>query len=389
MEAIFWISLSVLFYAYMGYGLLLSLLRLFKPKKAFFNEAFLPPVTLIVPAYNEDVVIKRKIQNCLALQYPQHLLTLLFVTDGSTDNTPQLVAGYSSIAHLHQPERRGKTAALNRAMQHVRTPIVVFTDANAMLHPDSLRNLVRHFADECIGGVCGEKRIAATDDTAVSTGERIYWQYESLLKRANASFYTVVGAAGELFSIQTALFEPVAENIILDDFVLSAKICLKGYRFAYEEEAYATEAASENLSEEQIRKVRISAGCFQALVLLKALLNPLRNWKLTFQYVSHRVLRWVVCPLLVPLLFFTNAGLLLQEPQAVYTVFFWLQCLFYGLAFFGSVVADKKGVPKILFIPYYFVFMNLSLYKGFYRFLANEQSAIWKKTVRKTTGPSL
>jgi poly-beta-1,6-N-acetyl-D-glucosamine synthase len=383
MEVVFWISLSVLFYAYIGYGLLLSLLHAFSRNKKLFNEAFLPHVTVIVPAYNEEPVIRQKIQNCLSLDYPQHLLTLLFVTDGSTDNTPQLVARYSVIVHLHQPERRGKTAALNRAMQQVSTPVVVFTDANALLHTGSLRKMMRHYQDKTIGGVSGEKRILAADNTAVSAGEGLYWRYESMLKKADASFYTVIGAAGELFSIRTALFEPLQENIILDDFVLSARICLKGYRFAYEGEAYAIEAPSENIREEQTRKVRISAGCFQALVLLKELLNPLRNWKLTFQYVSHRVLRWVVCPLLVLLVFVANAWLFVHQPQIIYSLCFWLQGLFYLLAFLGWLIAEKEGVPKLLFVPYYFVFMNLSLIKGFFRFLSNGQSVNWNKAARK------
>lgn len=383
MEVVFWISLAVLFYTYIGYGLLLSGLRVFNRKKAAFNEAWLPPVTVIVPAYNEEAVIDQKIQNCFSLHYPPHRLSLLFVTDGSTDRTPLLVEKHPGITHLHQLQRRGKSAALNRAMQHVSTPFVVFTDANAILHPGSIRKLVRHYGNPMIGGVSGEKRILSTDDTAVGSGEHIYWRYESMLKKANAAFYTVIGAVGELFSIRTALFEPLNENIILDDFVLSAKICLKGYRFGYEQEAWAIEAASENINEEQKRKVRISAGCFQALVLLKGLLNPFQNGRLAFQYLSYRVLRWTVCPLLVPLLLISNAGLTVQQPGNGYTVFFALQCLFYCFAVVGWLFSAKKGFPKFLFIPYYFVFMNVSLYIGFYRFLTHEPLAVWPKAARK------
>jgi cellulose synthase/poly-beta-1,6-N-acetylglucosamine synthase-like glycosyltransferase len=383
MELIFWISLLVLFYSYLGYGLILLLGRFIAGKKAVLDNGLLPAVTVIVPAFNEESMIDQKIQNCLSLQYPSDRLFFLFITDGSSDSTPQRVAAFPLIQHLHLPERSGKTAALNRAMQQVQTPVVVFTDANTLLHPDSIKKMVRHYVQEDVGGVSGEKRILSTDDTAVSTGEQIYWRYESLLKKADASFYTVVGAAGELFSIRTALFEPISENIILDDFVLSAKICLKGYRFVYEEEAWASEAPSQNIGEEQKRKVRISAGCFQALVLLKELLNPFRNWRLTFQYVSHRVLRWTVCPLLVPMLFFVSAALALQQPESVYYYLWLLQCLFYLLALVGWPLAEKKGLPRILFIPYYFVFMNLSLYMGLFRFMANKQPAIWNKAARK------
>ena len=386
MEAVFWISLSVLFYTYLGYGLLLLLYRVFTKRKKITDTPVLPPVTLIVFAYNEEAVIEQKIQNCLLLRYPEHRLRLLFITDGSTDNTPAMVARHSRLTHLHEEQRKGKTAALNRAMQAVETPFVVFTDANAFLGPDSLRKIVRHYQDAAVGGVSGEKRMIATDSTAVTAGEGLYWQYESVLKKADAGFYTVMGAAGELYSIRTALFEPLDESVILDDFFLFAHVCLKGYRFAYEGEAYALETASENIREEQTRKVRIGAGCFQALWTLKGLLNPRRHWKLTFQYLSRRVLRWTLCPLLAPLLLSTNAWLFFHRPQPVYVVFFWLQALFYLLAVFGWLLAEKKGWPRVLFIPCYFVFMNLSLYQGFYRFLQKKQPAAWAKAVRKKQG---
>ncbi len=386
MVLVFWISVSVLFYSYLGYGLCLLLLRFLRGQSPPPAEGPLPPLTVVVPACNEAPVIDRKVQNCLALDYPPDRLFFIFITDGSTDGTPQKVAASPRLQLLHQPERRGKAAALNRAMQHVNTPVVVFTDANAFLHPISLKKMVRHYREATVGGVSGEKRILAADDTAVSTGEQIYWRYESMLKKADASFYTVIGAAGELFSIRTALYEPLDETIILDDFVLSARICLKGYRFAYEEEAWAAEAPSENIGEEQKRKVRISAGCFQALRLLNQLLNPMHNWRLTFQYVSHRVLRWTLCPLLLPLLYLVTTILALRQSGQVF-YFFWLaQSFFYLLALAGWPLAEKKGIPRVVFLPYYFVFMNVSLYVGFYRFLVNKQSAVWAKATRKAIG---
>ncbi|HEV7330653.1 MAG TPA: glycosyltransferase family 2 protein [Flavisolibacter sp.] len=383
MEVVFWISACILFYVYLGYGLLLFLLSTVLKKQALPVPDVLAPVTLVVPAYNEEAIIAKKIQNCFALSYPKQLLTILFVTDGSTDDTAGLVASHPEIIHLHQPERKGKTAALNRAMQQVATPFVVFSDANALLHPDSIQNLLRHYSDPMVGGVSGEKRIAATDATAVGIGERIYWQYESMLKKADAVFYTVIGAAGELFSIRTELFEPLEENIILDDFVLSARICQKGYRFTYDRNAYATEGPSETIAEEQQRKIRISAGCFQALVLLKASLNPFRNWRLTFQYVSHKVLRWTLCPLLVPLLFLSNAVLAVKGDSIFYFLFFVIQCSFYAFALLGWRFSGRRGFPKPFLIPYYFVFMNLSLYVGFCRFLTGRQSAVWKRSARR------
>lgn len=382
MEVVFWISALLLFYVYLGYGLLLSLLSKFSKKRLLPPPDLSVPVTLVVPAFNEETILEKKIQNCLSLSYPKEALTIIFITDGSTDNTARLVAVHPGILHLHQPERRGKTAALNRAMRQVSTPFVVFSDANALLHPDSIQNLLRHYSYPKVGGVSGEKRIAAVDDTAVGAGERIYWQYESMLKKADADFYSVIGAAGELFSIRTHLFAPLEENIILDDFVLSARICQKGYRFAYDNDAYATEGPSETIAEEQERKIRISAGCFQALRLLKTFLNPFENWRLTFQYFSHKVLRWTLCPLLVPVLFFSNAILAIKEEGVFYLAVFALQGYFYAFALLGWLFSGKKGFPKPCLIPYYFVFMNLSLYIGFYRFLTGRQSSVWKRSAR-------
>lgn len=384
MHTLFWILFFLLFYTYIGYGMLLFALAFFAKRKTAGRLSQLPPLTLVVPAFNEEAFLEKKIQNSLALRYPKDKRFILFVTDGSTDATNAIIRSFPEVELLTADKRRGKTAAINRAMQLVKTPVVVFTDANTLLHEDCLLKMVPHYADETVGGVAGEKQIVEKEASAVGLGERLYWQYESLLKKADAKFYTVIGAAGELFSIRTALFQPVRENVILDDFVISAKVCQQGYRFAYEAGAYAVETSSTTIREERKRKIRISAGCFQAMLLLKSLLNPFRNFRLTFQYVSHRVMRWTVCPLCLPLLFGANCALAFSTENSFFTTAFAGQLLFYGLAALGGFLSRKKRLPKLLLVPYYFVFMNLSLYIGFYRFLTKKQSVMWKKAERKT-----
>lgn len=384
MQALFWISFGVLFYTYLGYGLLLFVLSLFHKRRPQALLTELPPLTLVVPAYNEELFIEKKIQNSLSLTYPKEKLFFLFVTDGSTDKTAEIIGAYPTIELLSSRDRLGKTAAINRAMQKVRTPVVVFTDANTLLHEACLLKLMQHYSDEAVGGVAGEKRIFDKATSTVGLGERLYWQYESLLKKADSKFYTVIGAAGELFSIRTALFRPVNENIILDDFVISARVCEQGYRFVYEEDAYATETSSTSLGEEQKRKVRISAGCFQALFLLKNLLNPFLRPKLTFQYVSHRVLRWTLCPVCLPLFFLSNLYLAFMIKDFLYSFFFIGQSLFYLAAFAGWLFLQRKKLPQFLLVPYYFAFMNLSLYIGFYLFFTGRQNVLWKKAARKS-----
>jgi biofilm PGA synthesis N-glycosyltransferase PgaC len=386
---IFYFSLLVIVYSYVGYGMLLyacvTIKKLFGKKAAPGGDAsFQPPVTLIVAAYNEADFIEEKIHNSLSLNYPADKFSVIFITDGSTDNTPQIVEKYPAIQLLHQPGRSGKIAAMHRAMSFVKTPIVVYSDANTLLNTDSIKNIVRHYADETTGGVAGEKKIMQMQDAEVTgAGEGLYWKYESFLKQLDSDLYTVVGAAGELFSVRTHLYEYPGDNVLLDDFLISLRICAKGYRVAYESQAYAVETASANLKEEKKRKVRISAGAFQSMLMLIDLLNVFKHPLLTFQYVSHRVLRWTLCPLLLPVLFISNALLLNEYPAVLYRLIFVLQVLFYGAAATGWLLSLKNIKVKILYFPYYFFFINLSLYLGFIRFLKGNQSVLWEKAVRK------
>lgn len=389
MQTLFWILLSLLFYTYIGYGVLLSLFTSFFRRGKIVAGDFLPPVTFVVPAYNEEAMIEAKIQNSLALDYPMDKLHFVFVTDGSTDGTVALVQQHPQINLLHQTERKGKTAAINRAMQTVHTPLVVFSDANTFVQAQSIKVLARHFADSRVGGVSGEKQIQKDEQSTVGNGERLYWQYESWLKKINARFYTLVGAAGELFAIRTALYQQLSEKVILDDFLISGNVCAQGYRFLYEEEAVAVENSSLSIAEEQKRKVRISAGCYQALGLMGGLLNPFKNCRLAFQYLSHRVLRWTVCPLALPLLFVTNGWLFLNSSGLVYEILFWMQCVFYLVAFLGFLMTGRGAAAKIMLVPYYFVFMVLSQYKGFIRFTKGQQPAAWEKVRRWNPGEKI
>ncbi|MCW3465415.1 glycosyltransferase family 2 protein [Chitinophaga nivalis] len=388
MVVIFWISLFVVFYNYIGYGILLYLLvkgkNFFASRETPASTAIEPAVTLVIAAYNEAGFIAAKIRNTFELDYPQDKLELICITDGSTDQTPDILRNYPRVKLLHEVQRNGKTAALNRAMQHVTTPLVIFCDANTLLNREAIRNIVKHYADETVGGVAGEKKIIRSDnENTAGAGEGIYWKYESFLKRLDADWYTVVGAAGELFSIRTALFQPVEKEVILDDFIISLRINERGYRIAYAPDAYAMETPSSDIREEHKRKVRISAGGFQAIVKLKALLNIFRYPKLSFQYISHRVLRWTLSPLSLLLLLLTNI-ILVQETAA----WWWYGCLvaqllFYIAAFTGFVLAEKQIKNRLFQIPFYFLFMNIAVYQGFFRYLKGNQSAAWEKSKRR------
>ncbi|HTI09465.1 MAG TPA: glycosyltransferase family 2 protein [Puia sp.] len=391
LSLLFFGSIFIIFYSYIGYGILVAFLvrirRVFKGRRQApvpASPSDLPRVTLIISAYNEENFIEEKIKNSLALEYPENMLELIFITDGSTDSTPTLVARYEKIRHYHQPERKGKVAAMHRAMTFVNTPIVVFSDANTLLNKDSICNIARHYLAADTGGVAGEKKIMTAADTKIAgVGEGLYWKYESLLKRLDSELYTVVGAAGELFSIRTELYEPVGDNILLDDFIISLKVCMKGYRVQYEPDAYAMETPSSSLKEERKRKVRISAGAFQSMVILKGLLHVFKYPVLSFQYISHRVLRWTLCPLLLPVLFIVNILLCVQTGSLFYGLFMAGQVFFYLAAVAGWQLANRNIKSKLLYVPYYFLFLNISLYQGFARYRKGQQSVLWDKAVRE------
>jgi poly-beta-1,6-N-acetyl-D-glucosamine synthase len=382
---LFWLSFVVLVYTYIGYGLLLLFLNSFKRRaRDITGEATLTHVTLVVSAFNEERWLPQKIENCLSLDYPVDKLKIVFITDGSTDSSNSILGSNSKIELLYERERRGKTCAINRVMQQVQTPIVIFSDANTFLGKDSIKQIVKYYEDKGVGGVAGEKKVEhAYNGSAIGLGEGLYWKYESALKELDSDFNTVVGAAGELFSMRTELFEPLPEDIIVDDFMLSMSICMKGFKVAYEPNAFATETPSLNLKEERKRRVRIAAGDFQSLFKLKRLFNIFQQPALSFQYISRRVFRWVLCPVCIPLLFVTNVAVVYKTSSFnFYDYTFLLQCIFYVAAVLGWVFYKLKFRVNPLFIPFYFVFMNVSLIDGFYRYVTGKQTVLWDKANR-------
>lgn len=387
-EVLLWISFVIIFYSYIGYGLLIYCItrfkRLFVPKMETDVHDWEPNVALIIPAYNEAEFVRRKIENTLQLDYPREKLSVTFITDGSTDATVDIIKEYPGITMMHQDERKGKCAAMNRAIQYTTEPVVIFCDANNLLNRDCIRAIAKHYSDPMVGGVSGEKKVVSTGNMqAVSAGEGLYWKYESLLKKLDSEFYSVVGAAGELFSLRTHLYEALPDNTIIEDFVLSLQVCLKGYRVAYEPGAFAIETASISIKDEQKRKIRISAGAFQAMYMLKPLFNFLKFPLLSFSYISHRVLRWTLCPLCLVILFLSNLALVLWNHGGYYRVFFALQVVFYFLGITGWIFANRNIRIRALYVPYYLLFMNISLFFGFKRFIDKSQSVLWEKSQRQ------
>jgi cellulose synthase/poly-beta-1,6-N-acetylglucosamine synthase-like glycosyltransferase len=390
LEILFWVLLFIVFYAYLGYGVLLFILiklkRLLGKKKQIREGEYEPEVTLFVAAYNEKDYVDAKVKNSRSLEYPQEKVKHVWVTDGSNDGTPELLREYEGVEVFHINQRGGKIGAMNRGMQFVKTPIVIFSDGNTMLGHESIRRIVNLFSDPKVGCVSGEKRIFGKEkDAAAGAGEGLYWKYESKLKKWDAELYSVVGAAGELFAIRTELFQEVEKDTLLDDFIISLRVAQKGYTIQYDPEAYAIETASANVKEELKRKIRISAGGIQSVIRLSSLLNIFKYGTLSFQYISHRVLRWTLAPL--SLLLMIPIGLILGINEGIfkfgfYSTLFWLQILFYLAALLGWYLENKSIKVKLLFVPYYFFIMNLSVFLGFKRYLKGSQSVNWERAKR-------
>lgn len=390
MYILFWTSLLIIVYSYLGYPVIvyaLSLLsKLFKSNKSKnLNTVYEPEVTLFVAAYNELEVIGKKLENSLSLNYPAKKLNHVWITDGSNDGSFEALSKYNNIKVYHKDERNGKIGAINRGINFVDTPIVIFSDANSMLNKESIRYIVDEFKDPWVGCVAGEKRITIKDkDNAVNSGEGIYWKYESFVKRSESQIGSALGAVGELFAIRKDLFEEIESDTILDDFIISLRIAQKGFKIKYVPEAFAIESASINIHEELKRKTRIAYGGFQTITRLTSLLNPIKNPLLTFQYLSHKVLRWTLVPFAFLLVFISNLFLALKlNWQGIYAIVFYLQITFYFFVLLGGLLQSKKTNLKILFAPYYLFIMNLAEIIGLIRFLRKSQSVNWEKSKRE------
>ncbi|HPH33592.1 MAG TPA: glycosyltransferase [Chitinophagaceae bacterium] len=390
-KILFWVMIAIVLYTYIGYGIVLYFLvklkRLFKKSTPAENmERYEPEVTLFIAAYNEKDYVADKMKNTLGLDYPKEKLRIVWVTDGSDDGTPELLKQYKEAIVLHENGRNGKIGAMNRGMKLVNTPIVIFSDANTMLGKESIRRIVRLFETPTVGCVSGEKRITDKDtDVASGAGEGLYWKYESTLKKWDAELYSVVGAAGELFAIRTSLYREVEKDTLLDDFIISLRVAQEGYTIQYDPEAYAVESASANVKEELKRKIRISAGGIQSVVRLRSLLNIFKYGTLSFQYISHRVLRWTLTPLCLLLLIPAGFALAWSEglfSPGVYMILFWLQLAFYIMALTGWFLENRSTSIKVLFVPYYFFIMNLSVVLGFMRYMKKSQTVNWERAKR-------
>jgi cellulose synthase/poly-beta-1,6-N-acetylglucosamine synthase-like glycosyltransferase len=393
LKYLFWILFTIVGYTYLGYPIVLFLMvnikKLFRNKivRPTLKSEELPEVCLFVTAYNEIDFIEQKVQNSFSLNYPKEKIQYVWITDGSDDGTPDALKKHPELEVYHQNERRGKMHAMNRGVKFVKPSIIIFSDSNTTLGENSIIEIVNEFQNPKVGCIAGEKRILETEsEDAATAGESTYWRFESWIKKMDSDLNSAVGAVGELFAIRKKLFEDVEEDTLLDDFIISLRIAQKGYKISYVPEAFAMETASISVREELKRKIRIAAGGIQTITRLSALLNPFRFGLLSFQYISHKVLRWTIAPLALFSLLIVNFLIIANNKNGIQTnffsLFFYFQLLMYFLALIGRILEHQKIRFKILFIPYYFASMNFAAIAGWIRFIKGNQSVKWEKAKR-------
>jgi cellulose synthase/poly-beta-1,6-N-acetylglucosamine synthase-like glycosyltransferase len=387
-EILFWVLLGLIIYTYIGYGILVAVIvKIFGLNKKDTSELTeFPPVTLFIAAYNEKDFIDIKVKNSFELDYPKDKLTQLWITDGSNDGTPDLLKKYEGIKVYHEDKRSGKTAAINRGLQFVNSSIIIFCDGNTLLSKETIKAVVKAFENPKIGCVAGEKRIIEKDsESASGSGEGAYWKYESILKKLDSALYSAVGGVGELFAIRKELFEKVDNESILDDFEITMRIAMKGYKIKYVPEATASETPSDNVKEELKRKIRIAAGGYQVMARMPELFNPFKQGILSFQFWSRKVLRWVGVPLAMFIIFPLNIYLAYKysfKMDHIFTILLILQSIYYLFVIIGKLLSNVNIKFKIIFLPYYIFIMNYAAILGGIRYFKGNQSATWERAKR-------
>jgi poly-beta-1,6-N-acetyl-D-glucosamine synthase len=367
---IFWIGAFTVIYAYIGYPIVLLVLRLaiHRPVR---KQPFQPLVSLLISAYNEAGLIERKIANSLALEYPRDRLEIVIASDGSTDQTIEIAQRFADggrVRVLAFLENRGKMAALNASIPVLRGDVVVFSDASAMLAPDSVRRLVENFADPAVGAVSGHYRVVQADQVNIGASEDFYWKYETFLKVQESQLASTLGGHGHLHAIRKVLYPYPPPETINDDYVIPVSVLAKGYRAVYEPEAVVFEEAREMTGFR--RRVRIMAGNIQQLRTLRSLILPFRPLPLFF-FLSHKAAR-----LLVPFAMLAAlAGNLFLLDAPIYFAIFCAQLVFYLLAACGAIARLR---PKTLMLPFYFCMINAAAFFGLYHSLTHRRSLAWK-----------
>jgi cellulose synthase/poly-beta-1,6-N-acetylglucosamine synthase-like glycosyltransferase len=386
MKLLFAVSLGVVIYTYFIYpailflGYSISQLRrdwrylLERPNRrvAVLLEDQLPAVSVVVPAHNEEAHLPGKIANIREMDYPQERLQIIFISDGSTDKTNEILQTYTdpnceSIILSHQS---GKANALNQGVQRARNRILIFSDTSTLFARDALRKLVRHFADAHVGVVCGALRFRRSAESQQTEG--VYWKYESMIRLMEARLGVTMTASGAIYALRRDAYHSLDPSTVLDDFVIPMNARKARYQVLYDPEAIATDYAPESVRGEFIRRVRLAVGSFKSLLFVFSVpLGPLGR----FAFISHKLLRWIL-PVFLVLLLVSNLALI---GHSFYTLFGLLQVLFYLWAGVAFLFRERIRGARFALLPYFLLAMNAAFLVGLFRSFTSNKEAAWQR----------
>ena len=379
--ATFWASLALLVYVHFGYPLLLVILGRLLPRPPRAAEVA-PSVDLLIGAYNEEAVIRQKLENSLALDYPPDRLRVTVASDASTDGTDDIVREFEArgVFLKTAPRRRGKAANFREIVPTLTGEIVLFSDAGSLYQPDTLKRLVRHFADPEVGLVGGRIHYVNPDASSVARGEGLYWRYEVFLRTAESLIGSAMVVSGAVYAMRRTLYRAVPDDLP-DDFMSPLNVLDQRRRVLYDAGTEIQERMATSARAEWATKVRIIRRNFSALRTMRHLLNPFRDPLVALQLLSHRLLRWFVMPL-AALLLLASAVLAAREP-----LFSWVlagQAAFYALALIGYLMDLAGRQFRVFFLPYYFVLVNLAACWGVARAVAapGGSAGVWEPVER-------
>jgi len=382
----FWAALAVVVYSYVGYPLLVWLCARRRSdawvdaerRGLAYDVRNWPFVSIIIAAYKEERFILQRLQNCMLLDYPGDRFEVIVGCDGQEDNTGELVRAFgdSRIRLAQFPVRRGKASVLNDCVPLARGEILVFSDANTMMHPQALKALVRHFVQPDVGAVCGKLNL--TDPVTGQNADGIYWKYENFIKRAEARLGALLGVNGGIYALRKALYRPLPPEVLSDDFLIGMRVHQQGFRLLYDATATAEEETPSTIGSEFGRRARLGAGGWQSLVWLRSLLHPRHGW-LALAFWSHKAARWFA-PLLLVVMLGANAALAARAP---YSWFLVAQALFYTVAYGIPRMVAARFAWRPLRLPAMFVSMNAALAVGFWRWLRGIRGGTWVRTERQ------
>jgi len=382
MKALFFVRVAFVAYTYAVYPLVVVAWAALFPRRVR-KRYHTMPVSVVIAARDEEGRIGGRIENLIAQDYPRELVEIIVVSDGSTDGTAAQARAFADrgVIVLETAEHVGKAGALNLGVERASAEIVVFADARQRFSPNAIAELVSMFNDERVGAVSGELIIeapASADPSGygggdVHEGVGLYWEYEKLIRRSESAISSVVGATGSIYAIRRRLFEPLAPQTLLDDFIIPMRIVLAGYRVLFMRKARAYDLASSSANKEFARKVRTLAGNFQAVVLEPRLIHPGRN-PVFFQFVSHKLAR-----LAVP--YFCVAALVSSAlvPGVFYAVLFWLQLVFVCAGLLARTRIGRAPAGRLIRLSWTFTVLNAAAVAGLWVFVTGRDRVVWKK----------